>query len=289
MRVVVLGATGRLGPHVVRALLGDGQQVRAVSRDPERARTVLPTAAELVSTDIVDGADTTLDDELEAADAALLLTPHGPDMAAVQNAVIDRAARAGTRVVKVSGTSAGIGPTGPDACRQHHESEQYLAASGLAWSVIRPNGFMQTLIAAMARTTREKGIIANPLDTAGISLVDCADVGRAAAAVLTDPTKDGRHWVLTGPSAPTYADIAEVIRTVTGADPAVVDVTPEQAGHAARDGGATEWESHHLAEMLAMFRSGVSEYVTDDIAELTGTTPRSVTDFIRDHRDLFTG
>jgi uncharacterized protein YbjT (DUF2867 family) len=289
MRILVLGATGRLGPHVVRALLAHGAHVRAVSRDPERARTVLPAGAELVTTDITDGADTTLDRELEAADAALLLTPHGPEMAAVQNAVIDRAVKADTRLVKVSGTSAGIGPSGPDACRQHHDSERYLADSGLAWSVIRPNGFMQTLIAAMARTTREKGIIANPLGSAGISLVDCADVGRAAAAVLTDPTKDGRHWVLTGSSAPTYAEIAEVIRTKTGADPTVVEVTPEQAGHAARAGGATEWESHHLTEMLAMFRTGASEYVTDDLAELTGTTPRSVTDFIRGHRDLFTG
>lgn len=289
MSILVLGATGRVGPHVVRALLADGRQTRAVSRDPERARTVLPAAAELVTTDITDAADTTLDRELEAADAALLLTPHGPDMATVQNAVIDRAIKAGTRVVKVSGTSAGIGPTGPDACRQHHDSEQYLADSGLPWSVIRPNGFMQTLIVAMARTTRAKGIIANPLGSAGISLIDCADVGRAAAAVLADPAADGRHWVLTGPSAPTYAEIAEVIRAETDADPTVVEVTPDQAGQAARAAGATEWECHHLAEMLAMFRTGASEYVTDDVAQLTGTAPRSVTDFIRDHRDLFTG
>jgi uncharacterized protein YbjT (DUF2867 family) len=289
MRILVLGATGRLGPHVARALHAAGQQVRAVCRDPERARTVLPPGTQLVTTDITDAADTTLDRELEAADAALLLTPHGPDMAAVQKAVIDRAVKAGTRVVKVSGTSAGIGPTGPDACRQHHDAEQYLAASGLAWSVIRPNGFMQTLIVAMARTVRQKSIIANPLGSAGISLVDCADVGRAAAAVLTDPARDYRRWVLTGPSAPTYAEIAAAVRAETGVEVTVVEVTPEQAGQAAHAAGATEWESAHLAEMLAMFRSGASEYVTQDVAELTGTAPRSVTDFIRDHHDLFTG
>lgn len=247
MRILVLGGTGRLGPHVARALLADGQQVRAVARDVRRARDVLSDAAHLITTDVTDTADTTLDRELEAADAALLLTPHGPDMAAVQNSVIDRAVKAGTRVVKVSGTSAGIGPTGPDACRQHHETEQYLADSGVPWSVIRPNGFMQTLIVAMARTTREKGIIANPLGS------------------------------------------AEVVRVETSAAPTVVEVTPEQAGQAAHAGGATGWESHHLAGMLAMFRTGASEYVTDDVAELTGRTPRTVTDFIRDHRDLFAG
>lgn len=70
--------------------------------------------------------------------------------------------------------------------------------------VVRPDGFMQTLIVAMARTIRERGIIANPLGTAGISLIDCADAGPATAAVLTDPARDGHRYVLTGPSAPTY-------------------------------------------------------------------------------------
>lgn len=114
-----------------------------------------------------DFGDPAIDAELEEADAALLLTRHGPDIAAIQNALIDRAGKAGTRLVKVSGTSAGIGPDGPDACRQHHKSEQYLASAGVPWSVIRPNGFMQTLVAAMARTVRERGVIANPLAGAG--------------------------------------------------------------------------------------------------------------------------
>jgi hypothetical protein len=41
--------------------------------------------------------------------------------------------------------------------------------------------------------------------------------------------------------------------------------------------------------MLAMFRTGASEYVTTDVEELTGRPPRSVRVFVRDHRHLFTG
>jgi uncharacterized protein YbjT (DUF2867 family) len=286
MTVFVTGATGKLGPHVVASLVARGERVRALVRNPEKARALLPPQAELVHGDFA--TTSTITAELARADAMLLLTPHGPEMATVQKRLIDLAARAGTRVVKVSGTSAGIRPDGPDACRQHFDTEQHLADSGVPWAVVRPNGFMQTLIVAMAATVRERGLIANPLGTAGISLVDCSDIGAATAAVLTEPRHDGGHHVLTGPTAPTYAKIAALITDETGADVKVLDVTPEQAGEAARARGLSDWEAGHLTEMLAMFRTGASEYVTTDVEELTGRPPRSVRDFVRDHRHLFT-
>lgn len=286
MKVLVSGATGKLGPHAVRALRERGAAVSALVRDPGKAATLLGPDVELVlgrfgDTSVVRAA-------LEAVDAFLLLTPHGPDMAATQNTLVDLAAASGTRVVKVSGTSSGIGPTGPDACRQHYDTEQYLASSGVPWAVLRPNGFMQTLVAGMAATVRERGAVVNPLGTAGIALVDCADVGAAAAAVLCDPAHDGRHHVLTGPSAPTYAQMAEDIERLTGRTVVVLDVTPEQAGAAARAKGLSDWEAGHLAEMLALFRTGAAEEISDDLPRLLGRPARSVAEFVADNRPLFT-
>src|SRR5947208_10119688 len=100
MKFLVAGATGKLGPHVVAALRARGVEVSALVRDPARARAVLGPDADLVlgrfeAVDVVSAA-------LKEAEGFLLLTPHGPDMAATQNALIDLAAAAGTRVVKVS-------------------------------------------------------------------------------------------------------------------------------------------------------------------------------------------
>ncbi len=285
MTVLVLGATGRLGPHVVSALARRGEPVRALVRDPERARALLPAQCSLVAGEFADSG--LIAGQLGEVDSVLVLTPHGPEMASTQNALIDLAAAVGTRVVKVSGTSAGIRPDGPDACRQHYESEQHLAGAGVPWVVVRPNGFMQTLLPAMAMTIREKGMIANPLGTAGISLVDCADVGEALAVVLTDRSHDGRTYLLTGPDAPTYREIAATVEAVTSTPVTVLDVTPEQAGQAAAARGLGAWEADHLTEMLELFRSGASEYVTGDVEALTGRAPRSVADFIRTNRGLF--
>ena len=98
----------------------------------------------------------------------------------------------------------------------------------------------------------------------------------------------GRPAPLTGPTAPTYADIAATIEAVTGRAVPVVDITPEEMAEGARSRGASDWEVGHLAEMLARFRAGASDFVTDDVKTLLGRDPRSVADFIADHRSDFT-
>ncbi len=97
MRILVTGATGKLGPHVVTALLRRGQTVRALVRDAGRAAAVLPPDVEPVIGTFED--TDVLRDELDAADALFLLTPHGPTMADTQNGLIDLAAKSGTRVI----------------------------------------------------------------------------------------------------------------------------------------------------------------------------------------------
>jgi uncharacterized protein YbjT (DUF2867 family) len=288
VNVLVTGATGRLGPHVVRDLHDRGCSVQALTR---RSRAdlagVLPQEVALVHGDLENPDD--LRDLLGTVEDVVLITPHGPSMGSTQIGVIEAARATGTRVVKVSGTSSGIRPDGPDACRQHWQVEQHLADSGLPFAVLRPNGFMQTLLAGMAGTVRSSGRLINPLGTAGISIVDCADVGRAIGAVTVDHSKDGRTFVLTGPEAPTYRSIAKSVGEETGQEVEVVDISPQEAGAAAQERGLSPWEAEHLAEMLAMFATGASEYVTGDVEELTGRRPASARDWIATNRELFVG
>jgi uncharacterized protein YbjT (DUF2867 family) len=191
MTVLLTGATGNVGLHVARARAGRGVQARALTRDPGRAARMLSGTGEVAAGDPGDAA--TFRQALAGVQALFLLTEHGPDMAARQIAVLRAAAGTGTRVVKVSGTSAAIRPDGPDACRQHWEVEQYLAKEGFDHVILRPNAYMQTLVTAMAASARTSGAIPDPLDGAGLSLVDCADIGDAAAEVLTTPaTTAGR-------------------------------------------------------------------------------------------------
>lgn len=285
MTVLMLGAAGNIGPHVAAALVTRHISVRALVRDDARARAVLPSDVGLVVGEFAD-ADL-VDTELDGADALFLLTPHGPEMASIQTTLVKRAAARGIKIVKISGTSSAIRPDGPDACRQHWQVEQELRSSGTPFVILRPNGFMQTLLRAIATGVRANGTVINPLAGAGISLVDCLDIGESAAAVLASTDHDGETLVLTGPAAPTYAEMADTITTLTGNTVEVIDVAPEQAGAGVLARGGTHWEADHLVEMLTLFRGGASEYVTEDVARLTGHPARSVEDYVRRHLPEF--
>jgi uncharacterized protein YbjT (DUF2867 family) len=279
MSVLLLGATGNVGQHVARALVARGVDTLALVRDPGRAAQRLPTELRLVQGDFRDAP--AVRSALDGAEALFLLTPHGPDMGRDQLELVGIAADAGVRVVKLSGTSALIRPDGPDACRQHWTVEQALLENDVPHVVIRPNAFMQTLVAAMVAWARASGTIADPLGDVGISLVDCADIGAAVAEALVNTDCNGGIFALTGPAAPTYRDIAATIEAVGGRSVKVVDVTPEQAGKAVLARGRTPWDAEHLSDMLTEFRTGVSAKVTGDVFALTGRRPRTVEDYVR--------
>jgi uncharacterized protein YbjT (DUF2867 family) len=284
MTVLLFGSTGKIGPHVARALVRKGHGVRAFVRDAVRAKSLLPDGVDIVEGDLAQ-----VGPAIEGISSVFLLTSHGPDMASTQIGLLKQIPDASIRIVKISGTSTVIRSDGPDAGRQHHEVEQYCSSLGNPYVILRPNAFMQTLVSGMAAGIRTTGTVRNPLGTAKLSLVDAADIGEAAADALVDEKHNSKTYVLTGPAAHTYRDVAATIADVAGVSTAVVDVEPSEAAAALRARGGTAWEADHLEEMLKIFRAGKSAYVTDDIEQVLGRKPRTVADFIREHRAEFTG
>jgi uncharacterized protein YbjT (DUF2867 family) len=273
--VLVVGATGTVGPHVVRALAERQVPVRVLARDAARAAALLPAGTDVRAGD--PGSD---DDVLAAADGAaalFLLTSHDHQMADLQLRIIRALRRTSLRIVKLSGTSSAINPDGPQACRQHWEIEHVLAASGQPYAVLRPNAFMQTLIdQIMLPPARGTGAILNPIGGAGISFIDARDVGACAATVLTDSRWDGQTLVLTGPRAVTYRQIAEMISERTGRQVGIREITPADVRRALEARGMAAWEAGHFEEMYQLFRDGRSEFVTGDVEKLLGRAPGTV-------------
>ena len=279
MTVLIVGATGTVGPHVVRALDGRGVPARVLARDGGHAEAVLPAG-----TDIRIGDPGNDDDLLAAADgcaALFLLTSHDRQMADLQLRIIRGLRRTGIRIVKLSGTSSAINPDGPQACRQHWEIEQVLAASGQPYVVLRPNAFMQTLIdQIMLPAVRATGAIPNPIGTAGISFINARDVGECAAVVLASRDWDGQTLVLTGPRAVSYSQIATMISASTGQQAGLREITPADVRHQLEQRGMARWEAEHFEEMYQLFRDGRSEFVTGDAERLLGRPPGAVEDHL---------
>lgn len=284
--VLVLGATGNVGPHVVAALLSRGAAVRVLARNVDKARLALPSGVEIHPGDAWKPADVTA--AADGATGVFLLSPHGDDMADLQLRVIRTLRRVGVRIVKLSGTSSAIDPDGPQVCREHWEIEHVLAASGQPFVILRSNSFMQTLIDhVMLPALRATGAVPNPIGSAGISLIDARDVGEVAAEAVLDDRWGGQTLVLTGPRAVAYEEIARLIGAETGLDIPVSETTPEEVGRSLLTRGTEPWEAEHFTEMYQLFRKGESEFVTDDVQRVTRKPPRTVEAYLHERRQVF--
>ena len=134
MSVLVLGATGNVGPHVVAGLVALGDGPRVMVRDAARARSMLGAEVEVVAGDVTDPA--ALGSAIDGVDSVFLLSPHGYAMADLQLGVIRSLRRTGIRIVKLSGTDSAITADGPYACREHWEIERILTDSGQPFVIL---------------------------------------------------------------------------------------------------------------------------------------------------------
>lgn len=273
--VAVIGATGTVGPHVVRSLQARDATIRVITRDAKRAGTLLPDSVDIRETDITD--HDSIIEAVAGSSALLLLTSHAHDMTDVQLRIIRALRRTSVRIVKISGTSSAINSGGPYTCRQHWEVEKILELSGQPFVVLRPNAFMQTLIGQiLIPGVKATGVVANALGTSGISFIDARDVGECAAVALLSQEWDGQALVLTGPRSVTYQEIAVALGRDLDVPVPCKEITPADIGRLMMARGLPNWEAEHFEEMYAMFRRGESEFVSDDVRRLSGREPRTV-------------
>lgn len=276
-KILVTGATGTIGTHVVSELAKRGASVRAAARGAGKAS--LPAGVEPAELDFADAAS--IDRALQGVSAAFLLTPLAADQVELGTRFIDRAKAAGVkRIVKLSALGSDIEP-GIQLGRWHRAVERHLEASGIEHTILRPNNFMQNF--ASYYPPDAEGVIYLPWGNAAVSFIDGRDVGRVAAVALTDAGHAGKAYTLTGPAAFTVAEAAATLSIVSGRKITYVDV-PEDAARGAMLGmGLPAWMVDAMMELHAIDKAGYASVVTDEVAKITGTPARSFADFAKEH------
>jgi uncharacterized protein YbjT (DUF2867 family) len=152
--------------------------------------------------------------------------------------------------------------------------------------VLQP-GFAMSNLFGSAEQVRQHGMIFAPAGEVPIGMVDPRDIAAAAVTALTGNGHDGRSYVLTGPEAITYADVAAQLSAALGRPVGYVDTPPEAAGQAMRDAGLPAVVVDQLLLVFAALRAGAQAATTPESRELTGRPPRSFAEFARDHAQIF--
>jgi uncharacterized protein YbjT (DUF2867 family) len=282
--IVVTGATGNAGSEVVRALTARGGRVRAFVRDPGKARHQLGENVELAVGDFADPPSVRA--ALEGADALLLSCADDPRRIGWEMAAIDAAVAAGVRrVVKLSGAMAE--PGSPVAFWDWHgQVEQHLRSSGTEWVILRSGWYMSNLLAAASGVAAEGRLYA-PAGEARIAMIDPRDVGAAAAAVLSSPGHEGQTYLLTGPRAITYTEVAAALSAATASRVEYVDIPGDAARQAMINDGMPGFVAEQIVTMFGSLRQGVAAQVSPAVEMLTGRAPRDFASFAVDHASRF--
>lgn len=276
--VLVTGATGTIGSALVPALQARGATVRAMTRNPGIA---FP-GAETVVADLSDPASVTA--ALTGVDAVFLNSPSAADAAALQIQFTDLARDAGVNRLVLLSQYAARTDSPVRFLRWHAEVEAHVQQLGLDHTVLRPNLYLQALLAFA--TTIAQGWFAAPIGDAAVSAIDIRDIAESAAAVLTTTGHTGRTYTLTGPRAVTHAEIAAAISAATGRSVVFRDAPADRFSAALA--GFPPWQRDGLVEDYAHYARGEAAEVYTAVADLTGHPARDITDFARDYAAAFT-
>ena len=273
--ILVTGASGNVGSALLSELRTLGVPARAAYRDPERA------GPGDVTLDFADPAG--FPAAFDGVEAVFLLAGVSPRQTELELNVVAAAVESGVRVVKLSVWRAdeGLSPI----ARLHHPVEEALVASGLPWTILRPNFYLQNFL--RQPSIRAAGVFSTPLITAPISFVDTADIARVAARVLTTEGHEGRTYDITGPEALTYDETAEQFSEILGRSVRYISQPDDEARAAMLARGMPEFYADALIEVAQAYRTGGAEKVTPTVEELTGRPATTFGEFVRAHRDVF--
>jgi uncharacterized protein YbjT (DUF2867 family) len=270
--ILVTGATGTIGSHVVRLLTERGTPFRAMYRKP-----VLPNAVRADFTN-----PTSLAKAVAGVDAVFLVTVPPTPSTDHDLALLDAAQAAGvTKIVKLSAIGSGEPFNGAVVGAWHRAAEQAIEDSGLAWTVLRPTSFASNFL--WYRELINTGEpIPNLLGTAQQAVVDPRDVAAVAVEALLDDAHVGHRYDLTGPELVTFDDQAAILERVLDRPVKTVDadVRTQLAGMPAEAITA-------IATGVDWARAGGAAYVTEHVSSILDRPASTFEQWTIDHRETF--
>lgn len=193
--ILVTGATGQQGGAVVKALIEKGSKVRALTRDPnsEKAKALAAAGVEVVKGEF-DHPDSISAAAKGVSVAWLVSTPFDPSVGAEGEsrqaiAAIDALKAGGVGHIVYSSVSDADKNTGIPHFESKYKVEQYLKASGVAYTITAPVYFSDNLIGpfGIEQTKNATVAIAMPPERK-LQVISVRDIGRLNAAVLTNAT-----------------------------------------------------------------------------------------------------
>jgi uncharacterized protein YbjT (DUF2867 family) len=272
--IAVTGSTGAVGGRVARDLAARGIPQRLLVRDASRAPELAGAEVHVAGYSDADAAVAAL---TGVETLFMVSASESADRVDHHRTFVDAAARAGVRsIVYTSFLGAA-----PDAVftlgRDHAETEDVIRASGMSWTFLRDNFYMDM----MELFAGDDGVIRGPAGDGRCSLVSRSDVAATAVAVLLAPAAHAdRTYDLTGPEALSMEEVAQKISAVRGHPVRYVDETLDEAYVSRAVYGAPPWQVDAWVSTYTAIAGGDMAVISGDVEAVTGRPAQSFDEFL---------
>lgn len=272
MRILVMGATGTVGRHLVGQLREQGHQVRALTRNATWA--AFANGIEVFEGDLTQ--PEAVAPAFEDVEAVHFINFSGDDYAALETgpALVRFAEAAGVK----RATVLGAGEDGP--------LEQALRSSGIASTILMPVEFMSNAFDC-AESIRSEGVVRQAFATRRSAMVHEADIAAVAATVLTNDGHGGKKYTITGPEVLTPLQMAAQIGERIGRPIDFVELTEAEARALWQGQGFSE----ETIEFFVWAHGNTPEIgytVLPTVSEITGKPARTFAQWIDENAGAFT-
>jgi uncharacterized protein YbjT (DUF2867 family) len=282
--ILVTGATGSNGSEIVKRLTVKNVPVRAMVRNRDRATAIAAPNVEIVEGDF-DRPETLLT-ALKGADRMFLVTNSSERAQAQQLACVEAAKHSGVaHIVKLSQFAADA--SSPVRFLRYHAAvEAAIRASGIAYTFLRPNLFVQGLLNFQSTIATQNSFYA-AIGDAKVSAIDLRDIADVAVAALTGTGHEGKIYDLTGPQALTHTEMAQFLSAAIGRHITFVNISPDAMFDALLSVGFPNWQAAGLIEDYAHYQRGEASAIATGVEDTIGKEPRSFETFAHDYASAF--
>ncbi len=279
-KILVTGVTGNVGKEVINQLMAKDLPVRAAARNLDKAESADLKEAEIVLFDY---------DRLETLEPALtgighlfvVPPPVNPRQHELIIPMIDMAVQTGVRhIVNLSAMGAENNEALPLRIAERH-----IENSGIAYTLLRPNWFMQNCNGFMLGGIREQGGIYVPAGEAKTSFIDIRDIAAAAVEALSTEKHLNRAYTLTGGKALNHYEMAKILSDVTGKNIQYFPMSEEDMRGALQSAGWTDESIEMSIDLYRSVRQGGTEYVSPDVATILGREPITFEQYAHDYAE----
>jgi uncharacterized protein YbjT (DUF2867 family) len=264
--ILVMGATGTLGGEVVKQLSSSTPAINIKAGVHSAQNVKKVKDGDEVEVVLIDyNKPETLKEALSQVDKLFLLTPDVPNAHELASKLVIEAKKAGIRhIVKQSVMGADL-EADVGTFRLHRQAEKIIEQSGIPFTFLRPNEFMQNFINFHSPSIKNNNAFYLPLEDAKVSLVDVRDIA----------------------SALSYHQAADILSNATGKKISYVNISEEETRGAMKEMGMGDWLINTISELHDYFRKGNASQVSSAVEEVTGKKPISFSQFAKDYAEAF--